>query len=156
MLMHSTSCPVCAKYHDIREIYDYLKLQPDVSCLAVEFPLIIKIVTPGAVVEGDDDEDAEQENDAQGQGVIMDARRRLMRYDVFFRYKEKYVCAIEFDDVSHNNRAQGIEQINVHNPPADAKKNVLSRAMGIHLMRVWAGSTEKRSTADLGGAGHLF
>ena len=74
-----------------------------------------------------------------------------MKYDVFFLYKKKYVCAIEFDDVSHNNKTQNLEGfIYVNRPPADAKKNVLSSAMGIHLLRIWANDNRPNAKSKIG------
>jgi len=37
--------------------------------------------------------------------------------------------------------------IDVNRQPADAKKNVLSSAMGIHLLRLWAKTAERRPNA---------
>jgi len=186
VMMKSTACQVCTKYHDIREIYDFLKLQPDVSCLTVEFPLIVKIAPtsdPQQQLDLDDDnededvedggtEDAEDEKEGEedereedeedeidanpeppgeegGESIMMDANRAPMKYDVFFLYQKKYVCAVEFDDASHNNEAQNQEDfIGVNHPPADAKKNVISSAMGIHLLRIWVGrSSQHRPNA---------
>lgn len=44
------------------KIYDFLKLQPDVSCLTVEFPLITKI---GKADETYEEEEEEKEKEGE-------------------------------------------------------------------------------------------
>jgi hypothetical protein len=143
MMMRTSACPVCAKYQDISSLYEILQGEAHVKFLTVEFPLLRKldrdIRAEDAVVDMDANE--------QGQEQLMEKYRLLMKYDLFFLYRDRYVCAIEFDDASHNNKAQSNENVRLDRPPAaagqnrrakaDAIKNVLSSAMGIHLMRIW-------------------
>jgi hypothetical protein len=136
MVLGINACPVCAKYHDVRQVYELLQQRPDVTRLTVEFPLLRRYLLEDDAMVPMDPPDPE-----------MDARRKDMRYDVFFLYQNRYYCGIEFDDASHSSRPQNQEPIVVQNPNADASKNVLSSAMGIHLMRIWTKSTDLRPNA---------
>jgi len=145
MMVRDPHCPVCAKYHDIQLLYDLLQDMGDVSLLTVEFPLLRNLDSERIVevkTKRSNRNTAEEEEEEEDKEEEMDAARfrRILKYDLFFRYKKKYVCAVEFDDSSHNNTKQRMQILNnMTVPNADASKNVLSSAMGIHLLRVWVG-----------------
>lgn len=152
MLTQDHECPVCAKYHDIRLMYELLQKEAGVTLLTVEFPLLRKSAAerlgdnagdnPNNPPNADEDEGKEADQ-LDAEQVQMDKDRQTLKYDLFFLLDDKYVCAVEFDDASHNRASLRMENINVmRNPKADAVKNVLSSALGIHLMRVWVGMNE--------------
>jgi len=144
VLLHQNACMVCAKYHDVLALYEILQVQAGVSCLTVEFPLIRKLTLNKQMAIG------AEANGEDGNPLPMDkGRQYLLRYDIFFWLDKKYACAIEFDDASHNSKSLNMENINVSRPNADAAKNVLSSAMGIHLMRIWAKSKRPNAKARL-------
>ena len=141
--------------------------KPAIKFLTMEFPLLrkLKLDHPTTDIEDngeydededddedededdddDDDEDEKQDDDDAPPPLPKKKKRKdrqVMKYDIFFLLDDQYVGAIEFDDESHNRKAQNAQPVPlIANPVADAIKNVLSSAMGIHLMRIWTGKT---------------
>ena len=151
MMLRISSCPVCVMYHDIQMLYDLMQEQKGVDRLTVEFPLLRRATIQDTHQKDKKDQQGKKPNeDEETEDDKMDKNRRLMKYDIMFRLDEKYVCAIEFDDVSHNSKPKNLQDfIEVNQPSTDAAKNVLSSAMGIHLMRVWAANKRPNAKARL-------
>lgn len=146
MMLRTSACIVCAMYHDIKALYELLQLDEDVSCLTSEFPLLRR--TPSNKAE---EQELGVHVDGNANDVERDSakERSLMRYDIFFLLDGKYACAIEFDDASHNKKAPNLQNLVMDRPSADAAKNVLSTAMGIHLLRIWAQNKRPNAKARL-------
>lgn len=145
MMVRTSNCSVCIKYHDIRMLYEILQAMPgeSIKFLTVEFPLMRRIVLDNPM------EEVEIDQNEQAWDLDIARHRTLMRYDIFFLLDNTYVCAIEFDDASHNNQGQNVENILMNRPVADGIKNVLSSAMGIHLMRIWARTNRPNAKSRL-------
>lgn len=132
IMTQNPTCRVCALYHDIQHLYEIIqqKYGDRINQLTVEFPLVRKVKAPKNKKKSAEDKER-------------DKNRDMMRYDLFFLLDKDKVCAIEFDDSSHNTASKSVEDIDLDNPTADAAKNIISCVFGINLLRIWTGQTRQ-------------